>query len=124
MNIVKENSEKLEELLNKVFENKKITFIKKIKSIWLTLENNDIKFLEKTSNISLTDSFLFNNGFNEFLKFYGFQNNSNEPTAFITSKNRNGLYSVNFTNVDNNQYINKMSLSKWCEGSHITQQPI
>jgi hypothetical protein len=108
---------KFEELLNEVFESKKITFINKIKSIWLTLQNNNVKFLEKTSNISLTDSFLFNNGFNEFLKFYGFQNDSNEKNAFITSKNRNGLYSVNFTDVDNNQYINKMSLSKWCEGS-------
>ena len=62
MNNSKENSEKLEELLNKVFESKKITLFNKIKSIWLTLENNKIKFLEKTSNISLTDSFLFNNG--------------------------------------------------------------
>ena len=60
---------KLEELLNKVFESKKITLFNKIKSIWLTIENNDIKFQEKTSNISLTDSFLFNNGFNEFIKF-------------------------------------------------------
>ena len=117
MNNSKENSEKLEELLNKVFESKKITFINKIKSIWLTLENNNIKFLEKTSNISLIDSFLFNNGFHEFLKFYGFQNDSNEPNAFITSKNKNGLYSVNFTDVDNKRFINKMSLSKWCEGS-------
>jgi len=79
--------------------------------------NNEIKFTNYTNNISLIDSFLFNNGFNEFIRFYGFQNNSNEKNALITSKNRNGLYSVNFSDVDNNRYINKMSLSKWCEGS-------
>ena len=33
---------KLEELLNEVFESKKITFINKIKSIWLTLQNNNV----------------------------------------------------------------------------------
>ena len=106
-----------EKLLHEIVNNNNISLQAKIKAIWLTLENNNIKFLEKNSNIAISDSNLFNGGFHEFIKLYGFKNDAKKKNAFITSKNRSGRYSVNFTDVDNNRYINKMSLSKWCEGS-------
>ena len=106
-----------EKLLQEIVNNNQISLQGKIKAIWLTLVNKNIKFNNYTSNIAISDSNLFNGGFHEFIKLYGFKNDSKKKNAFITSKNRSGRYSVNFTDVDNNRYINKMSLSKWCEGS-------
>ena len=106
-----------EKLLQEIVNNNQISLQGKIKAIWLTLENKNIKFNNDTSNIAISDSNLFNGGFHEFIKLYGFKNNAKKKNSFITSKNRSGRYSVNFTDVDNNRYINKMSLSKWVEGS-------
>lgn len=106
-----------EKLLQEIVNNNQISLQTKIRAIWLTLENKNIKFNDYNSNIAISDSNLFNGGFHEFIKFYGFKNDAKKKNAFITSKNRSGRYSVNFTDVDNNRYINKMSLSKWCEGS-------
>jgi len=105
------------DLLEEIINNNNISLQNKIKAIWLTLENKNIKFDDYNSNIAISDSKLFNNGFHEFIKLYGFKNDAKKKNAFITSKNRNGRYSVNFTDVDNNRYINKMSLSKWCKDS-------
>ena len=64
----------------------------KIRAIWLTLENKNIKFNDYNSNIAISDSNLFNSGFHEFIKYYGFKNDSKKKNAFITSKNRSGPY--------------------------------
>ena len=106
-----------DKILQEIVNNNQISLQSKIKAIWLTLENKNIKFNDYNSNIAISDSNLFNGGFHEFIKLYGFKNDAKKKNAFITSKNRIGRYSVNFTDVDNNRYINKMSLSKWCEGS-------
>ena len=116
-NDLENKEQKKDELLKKIIDNQSMSKENKVRAIWLTLENKNIKFNDYNSNIAISDSNLFNGGFYEFLRFYGFKNNSKQPNAFITSKNKSGLYSVNFTDVDNNRYINKMSLSKWCEGS-------
>jgi hypothetical protein len=112
-----EVSNKKDKLLQEIINNNQISNQNKIRAIWITLENKNIKFNDYISNITISDSNLFNGGFHEFIKLYGFKNDSNKKNAFITSKNRSGRYSVNFTDVDNNRYINKMSLTKWCESS-------
>ena len=65
-----------EKLLHEIVNNNNISLQAKIKAIWLTLENNNIKFLEKNSNIAISDSNLFNGGFHEFIKLYGFKNDA------------------------------------------------
>lgn len=86
------------------------------KKIWENVKNNKINFNKKVTNINLFTSRLFNNGFFEFLKFYGFKLTKDKNT-FITSGNNTGKYSLNFSKTNINRSINKVSLSKWCKNS-------
>lgn len=88
-------------------------------NIWRKIRNPSIILPASIlpNNINIWDSELFNRGFVEFLSYYGFKNNPSRQVTFITSKTKNGKYSINFTDVDNDKFINKISTSIWCNGS-------
>jgi len=94
---------------------------KKIKmyEIWKKTYNPNLVLSSSllTTNIHIWDSEIFNRGFLEFLSYYNFKNNLSKNNTFITSKSRQGKYSINFTEVDNDRFINKISTSIWCKDS-------
>ena len=89
------------------------------KNIWQVIKNPTHKFSKNhlTTNIGISTSKLFNRGFLEYLSFYGFSLNKNAANTFITSGNKTGSYSLNFSNINVNSHINKVSLTKWCNYS-------
>lgn len=89
------------------------------KNLWQNTKNSKLHFEKNQliTNTAISTSRLFNNGFLEYIAFYGFSQNKNSKNTFITSGNKNGSYSLNFSNISINNHINKVSLTKWCNKS-------
>lgn len=99
--------------LRNIIEDKKIPDERKIFEIWKYYAKEQ-SIDQKTFNVKINDSNLFNKGFLEFLQFYRFKVDNN---PFICSKNTKGKYSLNFTFLDNDRFLNKVSISNFCKGS-------
>jgi hypothetical protein len=89
------------------------------KNIWEVIKNTNHKFSKNhlITNLNISTSRLFNKGFLEYISFYKFSKNKNAPNTFITSGNKTGSYSINFSNINIDNHINKVSLTKWCQNS-------
>ena len=120
------NNKKHKKSIKKIIQNnteKKITEIKandnNKKALWESIKNPSYTFTneQKNTNLSIPTSQLFNKGFLEFMHFYGFHQNTKLKNTFITSGNKSGKYSLNFSNTNINNHINKVSLTKWCSKS-------
>lgn len=95
--------------------NPNLTDEEQVQNIWEQVRNPKLEFniYQIATNMSVVDSSLFNQGFMEFLRFYGFRFTPTREDTFITSGKKTGKYSINFSNIDLKNDINKVSLSEW-----------
>jgi len=109
----------MEDELLKIAEDESLTKDERKFKIWEKIYNQKIilQSNQKITNINIPDSILFNNGFVEFLNFYGIKNYPKATKGFITSESTIGNFSINFSNVNVRNYINKYSVSVWCQDS-------